>query len=91
LPRPWDLELIPPYVQMELLGQAQAQDMNATPVRQFAAEVMQVLKTNPDATEIRVERVRPLQNAGALRRCPHGDMLKNSQIACDILAGQDIG
>lgn len=53
------LELIPPYVQTELMGQVQAQDMNAMPVRQFVAEVMRILKANPEATEIRVERARP--------------------------------
>jgi uncharacterized oxidoreductase len=62
------LELIPPYVQTELMGPAQSQDMNAMPVRQFVAEVMRILKANPDATEIRVERVKPLQDAGVLPR-----------------------
>jgi uncharacterized oxidoreductase len=60
------LELIPPYVQTELMGQAQSQDMNAMPVRQFVAEVLRILEANPDATEIRVERVRPLPAAEAL-------------------------
>jgi uncharacterized oxidoreductase len=60
------LELIPPYVQTELMGQAQSQDKNAMPVRQFVAEVLRILEANPDATEIRVERVRPLPAAEAL-------------------------
>ena len=60
------LELIPPYVQTELMGHAQAQDLNAMPVRQFVAEVMRILKTNPEATEIRVERVRHVRDTGVL-------------------------
>jgi hypothetical protein len=40
------------------------------PVRRFVAEVMRMLKTNPEATEIRVERVKLWSAAGlaALRR-----------------------
>ncbi|MGA2248520.1 MAG: SDR family NAD(P)-dependent oxidoreductase [Verrucomicrobiota bacterium] len=85
------LELIPPYVQTELMGQAQAQDMNAMPVRQFVAEVMRILKTNPEATEIRVERVRPLQAANAWPGRHHGGFWRNPQTGFDIVVGQDIG
>ena len=65
--------------------------MNAMPVRWFVAEVMRILKTNPDATEIRVERVRPLQGPGTLPGRCRGGLSKNSQTACDIMVGQDIG
>jgi uncharacterized oxidoreductase len=85
------LELIPPYVQTELMGQAQAQDRNAMPVRQFAAEVMRMLKNNPDATEICVGRVRALPATGALTGRHRGGLWENPQIACNIEVGHDIG
>ena len=59
------LELIPPYVQTELMGPGQAGDPNAMPLKDFIAEVMSILKTSPEATEICVERVKPLRFAEA--------------------------
>ena len=59
------LELIPPYVQTELMGPRQASDPNAMPLKDFIAESMNILKTSPDTTEICVERVRPLRFAEA--------------------------
>ena len=59
------LELIPPYVQTELMGARQASDPNAMPLPDFIAETMSILKTSPDATEICVERVKPLRFAEA--------------------------
>jgi len=59
------LELIPPYVQTELLGPEQATDPNAMPLKDFIAEAIQILKHSPEATEICVERVRPLRRAEA--------------------------
>jgi uncharacterized oxidoreductase len=50
------LELVPPYVQTELMGPGQASDPNAMPLKDFIAEVMNILKTSPAATEICVER-----------------------------------
>jgi uncharacterized oxidoreductase len=55
------LELIPPYVQTELMGSAQAADPRAMPLADFLAEVTEILKTQPNATEILVERVKPLR------------------------------
>jgi len=55
------LELIPPYVQTELLGPWQASDPNAMPLEDFIAEVMGILRDSPDATEILVERVKALR------------------------------
>jgi uncharacterized oxidoreductase len=55
------LELIPPYLQTELMGPGQARDPNAMPLKDFIAETMNILKTSPDATEICVERVKPLR------------------------------
>lgn len=57
------LELIPPYVQTELMGERQANDPGAMPLKDFIAETMNILKTSPDATEICVERVKPLRSA----------------------------
>jgi len=59
------LELIPPYVQTELLGPGQLEDPNAMPLKDFIAETMQILKHSPEATEICVERVKPLRRAEA--------------------------
>ena len=57
------LELIPPYVQTELQGERQASDPNAMPLDEFIAETMHILEHAPEATEIIVERVRPLRFA----------------------------
>jgi uncharacterized oxidoreductase len=59
------LELIPPYVQTELMRQSQANDPRAMPLKDFIAETMNILKTSPDATEICVERVKALRFAEA--------------------------
>lgn len=60
------LELVPPYVQTELMGQRQKQDPHAMPLADFIAEAMQILTTQPDAKEICVQRVHPLRYAGGL-------------------------
>ena len=57
------LELVPPYVQTELTGERQASDPNAMPLKDFIAETMHILENSPDATEILVERVKPLRFA----------------------------
>jgi uncharacterized oxidoreductase len=57
------LELVPPYVQTELMGSAQASDPRAMPLADYLAETLELLKTQPDATEILVERVKPLRFA----------------------------
>ena len=54
-------ELIPPYVQTELMDGAE--DPRAMPLKDFIAEVMQILRDRPDAEEICVERVGFLRNA----------------------------
>jgi uncharacterized oxidoreductase len=58
------LELVPPYVQTELMGERQANDPNAMPLAEFIAEAMHILATQPEANEILVERVFPLRFAG---------------------------
>lgn len=57
------LELIPPYVQTELMGTHQTQDPRAMPLGEFIEEVMEILKTQPEAQEICVKRVYPLRFA----------------------------
>ena len=57
------LELIPPYVQTELMGPQQACNPNAMPLKDFIAETMHILETSPDSTEICVDRVKPLRFA----------------------------
>jgi uncharacterized oxidoreductase len=57
------IELIPPYVQTELMGPGQASDSNAMPLNEFITESMQILKSDPNVTEICVERVKPLRFA----------------------------
>ena len=59
------LELIPPYVQTELMGPGQASDPNAMPLKDFIAESMRLLTDFPDSNEICVERVKPLRFAEA--------------------------
>ncbi|MGN8135258.1 SDR family oxidoreductase [Paraburkholderia sp. 22099] len=57
------MELIPPYVQTELTGPAHASDPNAMPLKDFISEVMGIIQNSPEATEICVERVKPLRSA----------------------------
>jgi uncharacterized oxidoreductase len=55
------VELIPPYVQTDLLNGAE--DPRAMPLAAFIAEVMQIITTQPNATEICVENVKRLRFA----------------------------
>lgn len=57
------IEIAPPYVQTELMGERQANDPNAMPLNEFIAETMQILKKSPEATEVLVERVKPMRFA----------------------------
>jgi uncharacterized oxidoreductase len=57
------LELAPPYVQTELMGDAQAHDPRAMPLKDYIAETMKILKEQPEVKEILVERVLPLRYA----------------------------
>jgi uncharacterized oxidoreductase len=56
------LELIPPYVQTDLMDR-NANDPRAMPLRQFIAEVMEILKQQPAPPEICVENVKRLRFA----------------------------
>ena len=55
------IELIPPYVQTTLMGDQQAEDPRAMPLKEFIDEVMSILKGQPDAKEICVKKVYPLR------------------------------
>ncbi|MDP9147140.1 MAG: SDR family oxidoreductase [Acidobacteriota bacterium] len=55
------LEIIPPYVQTDLLGGAK--DPNAMPLDQYIAETMRIFTGQPNEKEICVERVKPLRFA----------------------------
>jgi short-subunit dehydrogenase involved in D-alanine esterification of teichoic acids len=46
-----------------LMGPKQAEDPRAMPLADFLTEVMQILKTQPNVTEVCVERVKPLRFA----------------------------
>ncbi len=57
------LELAPPYVQTELMGSGQASDPRAMALADYLNEVIEIIRTQPNATEILVERVKPLRFA----------------------------
>ncbi len=59
------IEIIPPYVQTELGGSQQANDSRAMPLEEYIAETMQILKSQPEAPENCVERVKFLRFAEA--------------------------
>lgn len=57
------IEIVPPYVQTELMGARQKADPNAMPLEEYLKETMELLQSNPEAKEILVERVKPLRFA----------------------------
>ncbi|MFB2550702.1 SDR family oxidoreductase [Ensifer soli] len=57
------IEIAPPYVQTELMGEAQASDPRAMPLADFIDEVVTLLGTQPTPAEIIVERCKPLRFA----------------------------
>jgi uncharacterized oxidoreductase len=57
------IEIIPPYVQTTLMGDAQAKDSRAMPLGEYIAETMDILKSQPEANEVLVKRVLPLRFA----------------------------
>lgn len=58
------VELVPPYVATTLQGDKQANDPNAMHLDEFIAETIELIETQPDATEITVERVKAQRFAG---------------------------
>ncbi len=57
------IELVPPGVQTELMGPEQASNPDYMPLDAYITETMTLLETSPEATEILVERVKPLRFA----------------------------
>jgi uncharacterized oxidoreductase len=55
------MELVPPYVATDLMNGAA--DPRAMPLGAFIAEVMDMIKTRPEATEVCVENVKRLRFA----------------------------
>jgi uncharacterized oxidoreductase len=62
------LELIPPYVQTDLLGPSQAKDPRAMPLSEFIAEAMEILKAGPKNGEVVVKRCEMLRYAAESKR-----------------------
>ena len=56
------LEVIPPYVQTDL-GPNHGKDSRAMPLNEFISEAIAILRNDPAATEIIVERCKPLRFA----------------------------
>ena len=59
------IEVIPPYVQTTLLGEAQATDESAMPLADYIRDTMAFLQTHPDAKEVVIDHVAPLRHAEA--------------------------
>ncbi len=59
------IELIPPYVQTELISPEQATDPNAMPLADFINEVTEIFENNPDIEEIQVDRVKYFSDAAS--------------------------
>ena len=57
------IEIAPPYVRTQLMGDRQANDPRAMPLDEFIAEGMQILGNQPDVAEVIVERCKPLRFA----------------------------
>lgn len=57
------IEVVPPYVQTELTGEHQKTDPMAMPLDEYITETFGILKNQPDADEVLVERVKPLRFA----------------------------
>jgi uncharacterized oxidoreductase len=53
------IELVPPYVQTELTGPRQTSDPLAMPLKDFIAESMQILQSQPSVAEVVVENAKP--------------------------------
>lgn len=57
------IEIIPPYVQTELMGDRQKNDPMAMPLADYLRETFAVLKDQPDVEEVIIDRVKPLRFA----------------------------
>ena len=57
------IEIIPPYVQTELMGDRQKNDPTAMPLDDYLRETFAFLRDHPDAPEVIIDRVKPLRFA----------------------------
>lgn len=57
------IEIVPPYVQTELMGDRQKNDPMAMPLADYLRETFAVLRDQPDVTEVVIDRVKPLRFA----------------------------
>ncbi|MGA7524029.1 MAG: SDR family oxidoreductase [Acidobacteriaceae bacterium] len=71
------LELVPPYVQTELMGSRQAQDPHAMPLADFISEALDILQNHPERKEILVERVHPLRYAAEQGREKYDEFFRS--------------
>jgi uncharacterized oxidoreductase len=82
------LELVPPYVATELMGAHQLKDPRAMPLDEFITEVMEILKMQPQATEICVKRVYPLRFAEEQGHAKYEEMFRNFNGSMTSAAGR---
>ncbi|SEC03263.1 SDR family oxidoreductase [Terriglobus roseus] len=57
------IEIIPPYVQTELMGDRQKNDPMAMPLADYLRETFAVLRDQPEVKEVVIDRVKPLRTA----------------------------
>ena len=57
------IEIIPPYVQTELMGDRQKNDPMAMPLADYLRETFAILRDQPDVAEVVIDRVKPLRFA----------------------------
>ena len=56
------IEILPPWVQTELQGE-RGMNPKAMPLNEYISETMAILKSSPEATEVLVERAKPMRFA----------------------------
>ena len=57
------IEIIPPYVQTELMGDRQKNDPMAMPLEDYLRETFAMLRDQPEVEEVIIDRVKPLRFA----------------------------
>ncbi len=82
------LELVPPYVQTDLMGSRQAQDPRAMPLAEFISEVIDILRNHPEQKEILVQRVFPLRYAAEQGHAKYDEFVRSFN---DAMAGANSG
>jgi uncharacterized oxidoreductase len=71
------VELIPPWVQTDLMGAEHGNDPRAMPLADFIAEVMEILRTQPEVKEILVKRVQGLRFAAEKGQAGYDEFFRN--------------